>query len=1342
MFNSSVRDNKQYCTKWMIAVLLAVFSMWLPATVLAESETGSSSAITKKQSPAEQKAAEQKLRAAVKTAEEKHGQTSQHVLDTLKPLANHLREDSKQRKEYLDLHKRMVAISRALHGKNHPKTVNTLVGYGTALEKARNYSQAEPILKEALDIMKTTGEMETNNLLKIINSLGIIHLNTKRLESALGFFNSSLPAHEQLYGKDHPKLVLILDSIAKIYVKQGKHSNALTYYQRSLAIREKTLPSEHLDIASNLNRLAQTFREIGQYKKALPLYQRCLEIQEKALPEDHIDLAGTYNNLAALYTALGKYETALALFKSNLAVLEKNLPEDHKLIAVTLNNIAIVNEKMSRYEEALTYAKRSLAIREKLYTEDHPDVLSDLNNIAAIYVSMGEYRKALPLYQRSLKGREKVLREDHPHIANSLNNLAGLYMNMGEYAKALLMYERSFAIRERSLPQGHPDIAVSLNNLAVINYKMGQYTQALPYAQRSQRLLEKKFGKDHPYVASILNSNAGIYNVLGEYNKALELFKRSLAIKEKVLSPNHTDIAITLQNIADLYKKMKQFDKAVLLFKRSIAIMKKNNLDKHPKTAVFLDKLAQLHMALGEYSKVLPLFEQSLAIRQASLSPNHPDVADSMGNMADYYRAIGQLSKALELYRKSLSLREKILAEDHPSIAVGLDDLASLYKDIKNYEQALPLYKRSLAIREKTFPSGHPSIATALNNLAVLYDKMGKKKQAIDLHRRSLSILIEKYGQHHPNIVSDLNNVGASLVHAGDYEGALELFQRAIVILSNTKIPEQLWRTQNNMRFVLVRLRKNDMAIFWAKEAVNTIQVLRTGLVGLDKGSQKSFLVNKRHVYQSLADMLIAEGRIGEAQAVLQMLKEEELYDSLQRSSNTDPRSTRIELTGLERKRFAKYYELQGQQAFLGKERAMLERKQKLGEISAAEQMRLKEIKDDLLPPLRNAMLVFLKELQKQSDQYVKDKDYRHDEVRLEMVETNLQKAMIQVKRSDPDTKVAALQYVVTDSRLSILLSTPNNPSIARQIKYDGKALRTQIFTVRELLSNPKSDRDVLKKHLHELHGKLIAPIADDLKTLDAKTLVLVPNDVLRYVPFAALYDGKRYLIQDFTLTLFNEAVKKDFSKSSKAKWQLAAMGLTRAVENLPALTNVDDEVLAVATKSGLKGKIYLDDAFTLEVLTQSLIQNFNVLHLASHFEFVAGRPDASRLFLGDRSSLYLGDIARENMRFDKFSLVTFSACETGLGGGLDADGRDMESLGALVQNQGAGAVMATLWKVEDSSTASLMETFYRVRHEDKLHKAAALRKAQLKFIKRGGGRSVLAHPYYWAPFVLMGDWR
>ena len=128
---------------------------------------------------------------------------------------------------------------------------------------------------------------------------------------------------------------------------------------------------------------------------------------------------------------------------------------------------------------------------------------------------------------------------------------------------------------------------------------------------------------------------------------------------------------------------------------------------------------------------------------------------------------------------------------------------------------------------------------------------------------------------------------------------------------------------------------------------------------------------------------------------------------------------------------------------------------------------------------------------------------------------------------------------------------------------------------------------------------------------------------------------------------------------------------------------------------------------------------------------------------------------------------MTLSACQTGVGGGKDANGREIEGLGVLAQKQGAKGVIATLWPVADTSTAQLMQSFYRLREEQKLTKAEALRQAQLALLsgrvgaggtaERGGrvrtadGQQAVAfvpdpnapfaHPYYWAPFILMGNW-
>jgi CHAT domain-containing protein len=738
-------------------------------------------------------------------------------------------------------------------------------------------------------------------------------------------------------------------------------------------------------------------------------------------------------------------------------------------------------------------------------------------------------------------------------------------------------------------------------------------------------------------------------------------------------------------------------------------------------------------------------------MRKTTLADNHPDIADGFKSLAAIYSRLGQTAQVLRYLKNAQEILEIALPLNHARIGQVLNDIALVHLDAGQLDLAQSEFERALAIYEKSLPANHPEVATVIGNLSMLHSARGQHTLALSGSRRALAMYEATLPIGHPSAIRALGNIGWTEVMTNQNDAAARTLFRTMGLLSESSSPnpETLSRAQTSLSILYRKIDLPDLSILWGKEAINTVQNMRADISGLDKGLQASFLQGKKYIYTDLADLLISEGRLAEAQTVLQMLKEQELRDSLERAAKTDPRTTRIEPTDQERQRFAEYDKLRQQQLALGQERELLERKKQLGTISPDEQRRLEEIKTRLLPPLRDGTMLFLEALQKNAAQLARQ-EKRSTESSVRQAETNLQKAMQQVRQGDPQAAVAALQYVVTDSRLSILLSAPGTAPMARQIDLGAKELRQKVMAAREIVSRPPSSRskdndaEFLNKPLRELYALLIAPVEADLKKLSATTLVLVPNDVLRYVPFAALMNGDRYLVKDYTLALFNEAAKKDFAARVGGKSHLAAMGLTRSVPEakLLALPAVRKEVEAVALRSGLRGKVFLDDDFTRPALMGVLGADFNMLHLASHFEFKPGRPDASRLFLGDRSTLTLGDIARDNVRFDRFSLVTFSACETGLGDTELADGRDMESLGALVQNQGAQAVIATLWKAEDQSAASLMEAFYRSRGAEKLGTAQALRAAQLKLIGSGATGNARSHPYFWAPFVLMGDWR
>jgi len=958
------------------------------------------------------------------------------------------------------------------------------------------------------------------------------------------------------------------------------------------------------------------------------------------------------------------------------------------------------------YARALPLYQRSLAIREKVLGTEHPDVASSLNNLAVLYESTGDYGRALPLTQRSLAILEKVLgTEEHPDVATSLGNLAGLYRSTGDYGRALPLYQRSLAIREKVLGTEHPDVASSLNNLAGLYRSTGDYARALPLYQRSLAIWEKVLGtEEHPDVASSLNNLAGLYRSTGDYARALPLYQRSLAIREKVLgTEEHPDVASSLNNLAGLYE------------------------------------------STGDYGRALPLYQRSLAILERVLGPEHPHVATSLNNLAGLYYSTGDDAHALPLYQRSLAIWEKALGPEHPHVAISLNNLALLYNSTDDDARALPLYLRSLAILEKVLGPEHPDVATSLNNLAGLYESTGDDARALPLYQRSLAIFEKVLGPEHPDVASSLLNLWH--LRFNDEAQAAQMLPaayRAVVIASQSPAGrETLWSLQQQFSRYHARQGDRELAILWGKLAVNTLQSLRQGLVSAERKLQSRYLNERRFVYETLARLLEHDGRAEEADVVRQMLKEDELRESFERAAAVHPPSTLIAFTGFEQRAYAQVADLQQRALALASEREQLERKARLGDLSAAERQRIEALVNTELPRLRADLAQAVQALPGRLAEQRRAQGQTPDAT---VFESRLTQATKELARREPQAKAVGLRYVVEEDALGIALLLPDGQRVLRRVPVQRDVLDKLVRDARTLLADWGSDLPLVQASLAKLHALLIAPIQADLQAAGARTLMLSPNDKLRRIPFAALFDGQQYLVQRYTLTMFNEAVPTPVSQWRRGAWQVAGMGLTREVsKELGPLPKVREEVQGILQQRGIAGQHWLDDDFNRPRLLAALGGGFNILHVASHFQLIPGRPDISGLYLGDRSQLTMIDVVRSDLRFDNFDMVNLSACETGVGGGKQDHGQELESLGARVQVQGAQAVMATLWRVADESTAPFMQAFYRARGAEGLNKAEALRQTQMAFVdgavRRSKGKA-WQHPYYWAPFILMGNWR
>jgi len=284
-------------------------------------------------------------------------------------------------------------------------------------------------------------------------------------------------------------------------------------------------------------------------------------------------------------------------------------------------------------------------------------------------------------------------------------------------------------------------------------------------------------------------------------------------------------------------------------------------------------------------------------------------------------------------------------------------------------------------------------------------------------------------------------------------------------------------------------------------------------------------------------------------------------------------------------------------------------------------------------------------------------------------------------------------------------------------------------------------------------------------------TLLWSLDGVLRYLPMAALYDGKHYMAERFNNVLFTPESYGHMTAASSPGLRVLAMGLTKSYGGLPALPGVMPELEAVVrdpavpqSHGPMEGKLLPDEQFTLAALKTQLGSSFPVVHIASHFVLESGSGEEPYLMLGGENvggaegyALTLSKMEDSTISFRGTQLLTLSACSTAKGDAAK-DGLEMDSLGMIAQQKDAAAVLATLWDVNDASTSRLMSDFYaRWVKLPAAGKAEALRQAQLAFLHGSGATSKAergskieqephtasyAHPFYWAPFVLIGNFQ
>jgi CHAT domain-containing protein/tetratricopeptide (TPR) repeat protein len=890
--------------------------------------------------------------------------------------------------------------------------------------------------------------------------------------------------------------------------------------------------------------------------------------------------------------------------------------------------------------------------------------------------------------------------------------------------------------------------------------------------------------RDRSGEAYSLTTLGGIYTDNGDPDKGLSVMKDILATQQQLGDRKGQAAAMAAIGEAQLStgKSIEAFD----LFKQALSI--DVELHNHRAEGVVLSDIGTYYWGISDRDSALDYYGR--AISRERETADQSDEAVTLYAMGLVHEGTGQPQMALDCYQQAMKLERKIGNREIESAIVH--GTGEVYEDLGEARKAMTFYQQATNFEKTVGDTGAQGIE--LIGMGGAYRDLGQRKMALLMYSRALPML-RKAGDLKNEAIA-LNDMGAVLQELGDPQTGLRYYQQALPLelqvgdkdaeaytrwhmasLGNLDCLEEyltslrLATQVNDLRLqgqvynsLMLHFRKHgqpDAAIAFGKEAVNSIQKIRSNIKGLGHDLQHSFMTSQEQIYRNLADILIDQGHLLEAERILRLLKEQEYYDFM-RGTDSVGSSDPVPIADVDKAAEAEYEARTSKAVSIGDEFARIPKPAR----SAEDKIRIERLSEQLA------------KINKALDDYY-TRLYSDRDTSGSLTKT---KAEVQDESSNLQGVISKLPHtiglltLVTGTSYRIILIT-GQTMVAREYPITQTELNRKVAALRLAISN----RSDVRAPAQDLYRIVIGPVADLLaqdqsgNNNQVESLVWYADGVLRYVPYSVLYDGKKFLVESYANIIVTSATSSWWDHEPTMT-NLHGLGLGLSVtynrHNLTELPEVPFELqsiirdpkvkqlLTTASRPMIPGTILMNEQFTLKAFEDSLSGKYAVVHIASHFVLSDKGYDQSWLLLGGEETGGAGynlTLARfksdAQLKFDGSELVTLSACETGLD--VDkGDGSDVDAFSILLERKGAHSVIASLWDVDDESTGDLMANFYGrwVRGAGRITKAEALREAQVDLLmgkykpkpdpKNPHSLTSFSSPFYWAPFILMGNWK
>jgi len=903
------------------------------------------------------------------------------------------------------------------------------------------------------------------------------------------------------------------------------------------------------------------------------------------------------------------------------------------------NNVELQLSSQSRLallqqeNEQLNEALTTLHTAEQLLSQASIAAQAEYHDVyGRVLGALGQWDEALKAHKNAIK----LLQPTSPSVAlaEAISNAGNAHYYKSRLEQARDLSREAALMRELLYSPEHPINAESQHNLATIFGALGQLQAAVDLQQSALKKRRAAYGDRHPIVASSLNNLALLFSQQGEQERALKLINQACQIVFDFYNADSLRAATCYHNQSYHLKRLGRYAEALQKQLKTLDIRQKHLPSPHPRIANALDNLGQLYYALGDTSKQLTNLQQAYDQRQQLYTDDHEDLANSLNNVGFAHAVRGDLEQAQRFIEAALAMRERLSKMDNA-----------------NRDIAIAIGKSNL---------GHVELLLGNTERAVLLNT-----DALQLLQASDGVVVVHFAQ----IYNNLAEIARSERRYQDAEG---LLLKALALLGGRREPLLQAKIESNMAYTLYQLARLDLAILYQKNAVNRVMRQRT-----DLSAEQSSLYLRSHEdwFRRLAKWLIEAKRLKEANQVLDTM------DIFQHRQFVRSEQQPVDIA----------LSQQEQASDTGLQSLLLRISENISDWLSGD---IETINEDVRQRHRS-----LVENEKKRSEYDHIPDC---------------KVIPAANSSEVQTFIA--RYAVFEEELLITMEAgEQRQSCRRSIARSHLASMVADFRDSILTGRSADYRGDLRLN-QQLYQLLFKPLAQFIGNQTPEQVVVNPDSAISFIPFSALHDGQMYIGARYPLMRRTGPFNNDHLTLQQPR--IAGFGLSEehkvAYEAgaLPWVRVELDEVIdtGIPDVGILPGEMYLDDRFVPQQYYDTLQrQAFNILHLTGHFVFQYGSLSTSFFQTGDGQYLFADRLIRgkpeSDSALDGVEILMLPSCDTALGNsdiarlGSERLPRERhyegESLATEAMISGARTVVASLWKINDASTANFVRRFY-----------------------------------------------